>query len=127
MLSILPVSVALNHEIETILGDEIGETDFTSAYNESKWIEQLAPGGADKIIEMVGSIIAVTEANPENLNEMKTALISLNENVSQLNSGVESPEVVLELDNSTYGESYGTVPVSEDMSRILEMMAEVIN
>jgi hypothetical protein len=127
MLSILPVSVALNHEIETILGDEIGETNFTSGYNESEWMEQLAPDGVNKVIEMVGSIIAVMEANPENLNEMKTALISLNENVSQLNSGVESPEGMLEVDNSTLGESYSTVPVSEDISRILKVMAEVID
>ena len=126
MLSILPVSVALNHEIEAIVGDEISETDFTLGYNESEWMEQLAPDGVNKILEMVGSIIAVIEANPENLNEMETALISLNENVSQLNSGIESPEGMLEIDNSTYGESYSTVHVSEDISRILEVMADVI-
>lgn len=108
MLSILPVSVALNHEIESILEDEIGETDIISRYSESEWMEQLAIDGA-KAIEMVGSIIAVTEANPENLNEMKTALISLNENVAQLNSDVESPNGMPDVNNSTSGEGYSTL------------------
>ena len=127
MLSILPVSVALNHEIETILGDEIGETDFTSRYNESEWMEQLTPDGANKVIEIVGSIIAVLEANPEDPNEMKTALISLNENMAQLNSSLEYPDGMIEAANSTFGERYSTTPVSGDMSRILEVMAEIIN
>ncbi len=109
MLSILPVSVALNHEIETIMKNESGETDFTSRYNESEWVELLTPEGASKVIETVGSIIAVLQANPENLNEMKTALVSLNENVAQFNSGIESPNGMLEVDNSTLGELYSTM------------------
>ena len=40
MLSMLPVSVALNHEVDTVLGDEIGETDFTSTYNETELMDQ---------------------------------------------------------------------------------------
>ncbi len=108
MLSILPVSVALNHEIETILEDEISETDFTPRYIESEWMEQLATEGA-KAIETVGSIIAVLEANPENLNEMKTALISLNETVAQFNSGIESSDGMLEVDNSTLEEPYSAM------------------
>ncbi len=127
MLSILPVSVALNQEVETILEDEIGKTDITSGYNESGWVEQLVPDGASKVIDMVGSIFTVLETNPENLNEMKTALISLNENMAEFNSGIESPDGMLEVDNSTSGENYSTVPGSEDMSRSLGMMAEVIN
>jgi hypothetical protein len=57
----------------------------------------------------VGSIIAVLETNPENLNDMKTALFSLNETVAQFNSGVESPNGMLEVDNSTLGETYSTI------------------
>jgi hypothetical protein len=127
MLSILPVSVALNQEVETILEDEIGETDITSRYNESEWMEQLAPERASKVIETVSSLINVLKANPENLNEMKTALISLNKNVAQFNSGIESPDSGLEVDNSTSGESYSTLPMNEDMSGSLEMITEVIN
>ncbi len=48
MLSILPVSVALNHEIETVLANETGETDFTSRYNESEWVKLLTPDGQVK-------------------------------------------------------------------------------
>ncbi len=50
---------------------------------------------------MVVSLIAVLEANSENLNEMKTALVSLNETMAQFNSGIESPNGMLEVDNST--------------------------
>jgi hypothetical protein len=109
MLSILPVSLALNHEIETILGDETGETDFASRYNESEWVKLLTPDGASKVMETVSSIIAVLEANPENLNEMKTALVSLNETMGQFNSGIESPNGMLEVDNSTPVEPYSTM------------------
>jgi hypothetical protein len=109
MLSILPVSLALNHEIETILEDETGETDFALRYNESEWMKLLTPDGASKVIETVGSIIAVLKTNPENLNEMKTALVSLNETVARFNSGIESPNGMLEVDNSTLGELYSTM------------------
>ncbi len=116
MLSILPVSVALNHEIETILEDEIGETDFTSRYNESEWMERLsATDGTNTGIEMVGSIIAVLEANPENPNEMKTALVSLNENMAQLNASLEYPDGMIEAANSTSGEPESTTPMIGDM------------
>ena len=115
MLSILPVSVALNHEIETILEDETGETDFISIYNESEWMEQLTPDGASKVIETVGSIIAVLEANPEDPNEMKTALVSLNENMAQLNASLEYTDGMIEAANSTLGEPDSTTPMTGDM------------
>jgi hypothetical protein len=115
MLSILPVSVALNHEIETILGNEAGETDFASRYNESEWGELLTPDGASKVIETVGSMIAVLEANPENPNEMKTALVSLNKNMAQLNASLEYTDGMIEAANSTLGEPDSTTPMTGDM------------
>ena len=115
MLSILPVSVALNNEIETILENEAGETNFTSRYNESEWVELLTPDGASKVIEMVGSIIAVLEANPEDPNEMKTALVSLNKNMAQLNASLEYTDGMIEAANSTLGEPDSTTPMTGDM------------
>ena len=153
MVSMLPVSVALNHEIETVLGDEIGETDFTSRYNETERMEQelglssdlltsmlqmpdydlnpinevpnsgleedtflkLATDGTNTGIEMVGSIIAVLKSNPENPNEMKTALVSLNENMAQLNASLEYPDGMIEAANSTLGEPDSTTPLIGDM------------
>ena len=153
MLSMLPVSVALNHEIEAVLGDEIGETDFTSRYNETERMEQeiglsfdlltsmlqkpdndlnpineipnseleedtflqLATDGTNTGIEIVGSIIAVLRSNPENPNEMKTALVSLNENMAQLNASLEYPDGMIEAANSTSGEPDSTTPMIGDM------------
>lgn len=164
MLSMLPVSVALNHEIETVLEDGIGDTDFTSRYNETERMEQelglssdlltsmlqmpdndlnpinevpnsgleedtflqLATDGTNTGIEMVGSIIAVMEANPENPNEMKTALVYLNENMAQLNASLEYPDGMIEAANSTSGELESTTPMIGDMFKSLEAMAEIL-
>lgn len=165
MLSMLPVSVALNYEMENILGDKVGETDLTSRYNEIERMEReillsfdllasvlqisdsdlnpineipnseleednfLQPeaNGTDTGIEIVNSIVTVLKSNPENLSEMQEAMISLNENVAQLNSSVGYLDGMIEAANSTSGESYSTVPASEDISRSLEAMAEVLD
>jgi hypothetical protein len=126
MLSILPVSVALNHEIGTILGDETAEMDFISIYNESEWMEQLTPDGASKVIETVGSIIAVLEANPEDPNDMKTALISLNENMAQLNASLEYTDGMIEAANSTLGEPDSTTPMTGDMFASFKEMISLL-
>ena len=66
-------------------------------------------------IATTGSILGVLESNPENLSEMKTALVSLNENMAQLNASLEYPNGMIEAANSTLGEPDSTTPMIGDM------------
>jgi len=104
MLLVLPVSVSLNSKVENILEDEIGETNSASTYNETEQIEQ----------------------DPENLSEMETALISLNENMAQLNTNLEYMGDMMEVANLTLGEPDSSISTTANMFKCLEKIEEVL-
>lgn len=104
MLLMLPVSVALNYKVENILEDEIGETNSASTYDQTEQMEQ----------------------DPENLSEIETATVSLNENVAQLNSSLEYTEGIMEAANSTLVEPDSSISMTADMLKSLKAMAEVL-
>lgn len=105
MLLMLPVSVAINYKVENILDNKIGETDSAPTYDQTGQIEQ----------------------DPENLSEMETTLITLNENMAQLNASLEYTEGMMEAANSTLGESDSSISMTADMFKSLKMMAEVLD
>ena len=57
---------------------------------------------------------------------MKTALVSLNENMAQLNASLEYPNGMIEAANSTLGEPDSTTPMIGDMFQSLKAMSEVL-
>ncbi|HOQ65458.1 MAG TPA: hypothetical protein PLY82_05830 [Methanosarcina thermophila] len=104
VLQVLPVSVALNHKVENILVDEIEKTNSALTYNGTEQIEQA----------------------PENLSEMETALISLNENRAQLNTSLEYMGDMIEVANSIFGEPDSSMSTNANMLKCLETMVEVL-
>jgi len=104
VLLVLPVSVALNHKVENILVDEIEKTNSALTYNGTEQIEQA----------------------PENLSEMETALISLNENRAQLNTSLEYMGDMIEVANSIFGEPDSSMSTNANMLKCLETMVEVL-
>jgi hypothetical protein len=114
MLQTLDLNLSL---INGTLNARVGEYPFL----------QPAIDGTEAGMATTGSIIDVLGSDPENLSEMQEALISLNENVAELNSSVGYLDGMIEAANSTSGESYGTVPASEDIFRSLGAMVEVLD
>lgn len=104
MLLVLPVSVALNYKVENILEGKIGETNSASTYNETEQIEHYL----------------------ENLSEMETAFISLNENLVQLNTSIEYMGDMMEVASSILGEPDSSISTTANMFKCLEKIEEVL-
>jgi len=99
---------------------------LNSRVAEYPFLQPTIEGTGAGIVTM-DSVLGVMESNPENLSDMETALGSLNETVTQLNSSLEYPDGMIEAANSTLGEPDSTTPMIADMFKSLKAMAEILD
>jgi hypothetical protein len=83
--------------------------------------------GTNAGIKTVDSIISVLQTDPENLSDVQTKLIALNETVAQFNTSSEYSGQMIEAANSTLGEENITGSMTGDMFKDVQKMISLFD
>jgi hypothetical protein len=83
--------------------------------------------GTNTSIKTVDSIISVLQTDPENLSDIETKLIALNETMAQLNTSIEYSDNMVKAANSTMGEDNVTTPLIGDMFKDVQKMVSLLD